>query len=122
VAAGVSLTLLSGLFFVDVDAYPGSWPLVLPGVCLLLLAVGAVTVEALWCVRPWAFGATALMVACYAALALAGIATSGQEVLPRSLLLLLLGGPMVFPMLRYLHVRSRQLWPRAGVRVPAARP
>ena len=115
-----SIAALMGLLLVELD--PGwSWSVPFRGICVVLASLGVITTEALWKTRPAAFPASLALVVCYA-LSVLGIAVAAPELRIAGAILLAVSALAAIPMLRYLHARSRQLWPRAGVGVPAARP
>jgi hypothetical protein len=115
-----SIAALLGLLLVELD--PGwSWSVPLRGICVLLASLGVITTEALWKTRPAAYPASLALVVCYA-LSVLGIAVADPSLRGPGAGLLAVSALAAFPMLRYVHARSRQLWPPAGVRVPAPRP
>ncbi len=93
------------------------------GPAMLLATLAAVTAEALWRARPWAFRASVTLALVYAAtLAASLVSLWSTDEAGSVFLLLIFSGFGVVPMLGYIHQRSRRLWPHAGVRVPAPRP
>ncbi len=90
------------------------------GVAVLLASLGAITTEALWKVRREAWAASVALAVCFAAWVM-GLAAA-DDFLGGGVVALAICSLVVGPILRYLYVRSRQMWPPAGVRVPAPRP
>jgi hypothetical protein len=100
-------------------ARAGGWVVAVRGACALLFALGCVTAEALWRVRPWAYRASLALAASYV---LVLLAFGGGGSFGDTLVLLGLSAFVVVLMLTCIRTRSRQIWPGAGARVPAPRP
>lgn len=95
------------------------------GAAVLLLSLGLITTEALWKARPVAYAASlALAVSWFVSVpAMAAMAAVAEPVfLRRAAVVLGASAVGVIPMLLYIRHRSRRLWPRAAVGVPAPRP
>lgn len=113
------MAVLIAMVGVELTGQPGAWVVAVRGAGMVLLSLGAITTEALWDGRPSAFAASAALAASYTAAMLALIVSNLHNLFP-VLALLLVSAFAVLPMLKYIHTRSRQFWPRA--RVPAPRP
>jgi len=93
------------------------------GLSMVLVPLAAVVTEALWRARPWAYRASLALALVYAAtLAAAAVATRDTWMMGSVVLWAAGSAAVMVPMLGYIHTRSRQMWPRARVAVPAARP
>lgn len=93
------------------------------GPAMLLATLAAVTAEALWRARPWAYRASVSLALVYAATLAANLMVLwGTDEVGPVILLFILSGFLVVPMLGYIHHRSHQLWPRTAIRIPASRP
>ena len=95
------------------------------GAAVLLVSLGLVTTEALWKARPAAYSASLALAASWFVLvpAMAAMAAVAEPVfLRRAAVVLGVSAVGVIPMLLYIRHRTRRLWPRAAVGVPAARP
>jgi len=95
------------------------------GIAGLLAALSAVTTEALWRARPWAWRASATLAAAYVLAVL--IVVGGSESMDFAIGVLLASSVMLAPTLAYIHNRSARLWPGAArgpapVHLPAASP
>jgi hypothetical protein len=115
-------TCMVGLVLVALEIDSGSaTPVAARGGLMLLMAVGMVATGLLADGRPGAYPAAVALAAGHtlavlaAAWADAGMRTGLAVVYGVSLLL-------VVPILRYLRVETRRLWPAGGVPVAAARP
>lgn len=124
-----SFIILTLLVVMEVDGDVGrlSGPLAMAvrGAGVLLLSLGLITTEALWKARPAAYPASLVLAASWFVLvpATAAMAAVAEPVfLRRAAFVLGVSAVGVIPILLYIRHHSRRLWPRAGVRVPAARP
>jgi drug/metabolite transporter (DMT)-like permease len=119
VAACFSGSVLIVASTFEQGAHASGWVVAVRGACALLFALGCVTAEALWRVRPWAYRASLALAASYLLVMLAfGVGGS----LGDTLVLLGLSAFVVGLMLTCIRARSRQMWPGAGARVRAPRP
>lgn len=115
-----AVVMLLALLIIELDGDRSGFGVALRGSFVLLASLAMITTEALWKARREAYPASVALAVCFAVWLL-GI-TAVEDDLLGGFLLLSISSLVVGPMLRYLHVRSRKLWPRTGVRVPAPRP
>ena len=86
---------------------------------MLLGSLGIINAEALWDARPSAYPASVALAVSYT-LAMLSLIVANPDAMAPLLAILVASGVVVVPVLRYLRAVSRQFWPRAGARVPAA--
>ncbi|HEU4559022.1 MAG TPA: hypothetical protein VFS20_14275 [Longimicrobium sp.] len=114
-----SAAVLLALVIAEVDA-PEEAIVIIRGGCVLVASLGAIATEALWKVRREAYRASLALAFCCAAWVLA--VTAITRAFASGAFFLFVFTLVIGPMLYYIRRRSRQLWPPAGVRVPAPRP
>ncbi len=122
-----SFAMLVLLVVMEVEGDTGRLAMAVRGAAVLLLSLALITTEALWKARPAAYPASLALAVSYlvsvpAVAAVVAAAEAELVFLQRAAFLLAASAVVVIPMLLYIRYRSRQLWPRAAVRVPAARP
>ena len=123
----LSFAMLAVLVVMEVEGDTGRLAMAVRGAAVLLLSLGLITTEALWKARPSAYPASLALAVSYfvsvpAVAAMAAEAEADPELLLEAAFILGVSVVGVIPMLLYIRYRSRRLWPRVGVRVPAAQP
>src|SRR5215218_7557798 len=97
------------------DPHLPRWVAPLRGALMLLLTVGLFTIQALSDGRPSAYPASVALAVSYSLAAAALIVVNPSVWIP-VVTLYTLSTAVVLPILLYLRGRSRQFWPRGGVR------